>query len=126
LGYHGTPDVSLSPGRDEKIIEAHGGRFIKRGIFQFRNDKLFTILLEFNPDQLDYYGLYTEFVSRYGDAVFLSPEEAMWENAAVRLVLEKPLTLKYLDKPVIEALQKEAGIQQAVQEGSRADFINKL
>lgn len=126
LDYRGTPDVSMSPGREEKIIETRGGRFIRRGIFQFRNDKLFTIILELNPEQLDYFTLYSTFTERYGEAAFLSPQECRWEDGSVRLVLEKPLTLKYLDIAVLDALHQEAGIEQSGQERSRANFIERL
>jgi len=126
LDYRGTPDVSLSPGRDEKIIETRGVHFIKRGIFQFRQDKLFTIILELNPLNIDYYTLYTTFVERYGEAKFLSPDLSSWEDGSVRLMLEKPLTLKYLDVAVIDALAKEASIEESGQERSRAGFIDHL
>ena len=130
LDYRGTPDVSFSPGRDEKIIEARGLHFIQRGIFQFRQEKLFTIILELNPLTLDYYTLYTTFVERYGEAKFLSPEISTWEDGTVRLMLEKPLTLKYLDIAVIDALTKEAGIEESghpgVQAGGRLLPIHQI
>lgn len=126
LGYRGKPDVSLSPGRDEKIIEARGGRYVKRGIFQFRDDKLFTIILEFNSDHLDFYGLYSSFLTRFGESKTLSPDAVIWENAEIRIILEKPLSIKYIDKIVMEKLEKDAGIQEAVQERSRSEFMKRL
>lgn len=126
LDYRGAPDVSMSPGRDEKIIESRGGRFIERGVFQFRAEKLFTIILEMNPLQLDYYTLFTTFSQRYGEPVSLDPHQAIWEDASVRLILEKPCTVKYLDRPVIEGILQSSTIQAARQEESRQLFIDRL
>mgnify|MGYP001811166704 FL=1 len=126
IDYRGTPDVSMSPGRDEKIIETRGGRFIKRGTFQFRQEKLFTIILEMEPQQLDYYSLFTAFSARYGDPVSLNPQETIWEDATVRLILEKPCTVKYLDRAVIENLLQQSTIQASRQEESRQLFIDRL
>ncbi len=126
LDYRGTPDVSMSPGREEKIIETRGGSFINRGVFQFRNDKLFSIILEMNPLQLDYYSLFTNFSRKYGDPLSLDPQSALWEDATVRIILEKPCTVKYIDKPVLESLQKQATINASRQEENRQRFIDKL
>lgn len=126
IDYRGTPDVSMSPDREEKIVETRGGRYIKRGIFQFRDDKLFSITLELNPDQLDYYTLYTTFCARYGEAKRLSPQECVWEDRAVRLILEKPLSLKYIDVAVMDGLRQAAGIEESAQEKSRSAFIDRL
>jgi hypothetical protein len=126
LDYRGTPDVSMSPDREEKIIETRGGRYISRGVFQFRDDKLFTIILELNPLQMDYYTLFTSFSARYGEPFSLDPKQTVWEDSTVRLILEKPCTVKYIDKPVIEALIQESTINASRQELSRQAFIDKL
>jgi hypothetical protein len=126
LDYRGKPDVSMSPGREEKIIESRGGRYIQRGVFQFREEKLFTIILEMNPLQLDYFTLFTSFSQRYGDPKSLDPNQAIWEDASVRLILEKPCTVKYLDRPVIDAIIQSATVKAARQEETRQQFIDRL
>lgn len=126
VDYDGIPEVSLSPGREEKIIETRGGRYINRGIFQFRNEKLFSISLEFNPRQLDFYTLFTNFQTRYGEPKTLSPNTIVWDDGSTRLILEYPLTLKYVDAVVIDGILKNSTIQAAVEEDARKSFLERL
>lgn len=124
--YRGLPEVSLSPAGQEKIIETRGGRFIKRGIFQFSENKLFSIILDLNEAELDYYTLFTSFSTRYGDPLSLDPRQAIWENSSVRMILEKPLTLKYLSVPVLMAKERAGTVEKSIREENREDFIKKL
>lgn len=124
--YQGLPEVSLSPGGEEKIIETRGGRYISRGIFQFSDNRLFSIILDLNSQELDYFTLFTSFTTRFGDPVSLDPRQSIWENAKVRMILEKPLTLKYLSVEVMAARMEAGTMEKSAREDARESFINKL
>ncbi len=126
MDYDGLPDVSLNPGKDERIIETRGGSFIRRGVFQFREEKLFSIILELNPDMIDYYSLFTDFTRRYGDPASLSPSDSRWEDQELRIILEKPLVVKYLDVKVIDQILQQASIRKSLEEETRDVFIKTL
>ena len=57
--YSGEPDVTLLTRPNTNLIDVPGISFFSRGVFQVVNGKLYSMSLELNPDQLDYFGLYT-------------------------------------------------------------------
>jgi len=124
--YRGEPELSLSPDGKEKIIETKGGVFIERAVFQFADNKLFSIILDLQAAKLDYFTLYTNFVTRYGNPLLLDPRQAIWDDGTTRLLLEKPLTVKYLSVAFIEAKKKQEAGTKAMQEETRELFIEKL
>ena len=95
FNYSGPPDVSLSPTRDQTIIETEGSVFIERGYFQFVAEKLFILTLMMDPLRVDYFSMFTVLNNKYGNPVKLSPRDAVWEFDEVRLSLERPVILKY-------------------------------
>ena len=124
--YSGEPDVTILSRPNTNLIDVPGLTFFSRGIFQVVDGKLYSITLELNPEQLDYYGMYTTLVKKYGDPTALDPSSARWESAAVRLSLEKPLTVKYIDMPVFQRLQKEGRAQEALQSITRDKFLENF
>jgi hypothetical protein len=121
--YRGDPDVSFLPKRREVLIETEGASFIKRGFFQFNEEKLYTIILMLNPAKVDFYSLYTSSLKKYGDPKELNPRTVVWEDDSVRFVLEKPLTVKYIYKPVFDDLVNKAKIEKSYQEIAREEFL---
>lgn len=126
FNYRGEPDVSLLPASGNRIIEVPGYTFIQRAWFQFHEDALFSITLRLNPSELDHYGMYTTLVERYGDPDRLSPRIMVWESDAVRMSLERPLTVKYIDRAVFEQKLEEGRIQESVREMSRRQFLDQF
>lgn len=122
--YRGQPDVSLAPVDKQPIIETAGVRFVSSGIFQFHNDKLYTITIALNRSLLDFYSMFTSLSQKYGDPVSLSPSEVVWQNDQVRLSLEKPLTIKYIDRVVFDQILQAGQAQKSLQELSREEFIH--
>jgi len=121
--YSGEPDVSLLNRPNTNLIDVPGLTYFSRGVFQVVEGKLYSITLELNPEQLDYFAMYTTLTKKYGEPVALDPSSARWESAAVRLSLEKPLTVKYIDMPVFQRIQKEGRAQEALQSVTREKFL---
>ncbi|MFP4483220.1 MAG: hypothetical protein ACLFO1_00045 [Spirochaetaceae bacterium] len=125
--YRGDPDVSLLPFSQERsVIEAEGRTFIDRAFFQFNEQALYIIILQLNPDRMDHYSVYQSLTSQYGEATRVGPREIVWEWENVRLSLERPLTVKYIDLPVFEALRGEAQVERSLREVTRDRFLEDL
>jgi hypothetical protein len=124
--YSGEPDVTILSRPNTNLIDVPGLTYFSRGVFQVVDGKLYSITLELNPEQLDYFGMYTTLVKKYGEPTALDPSSARWESAAVRLSLEKPLTVKYIDMPVFQRLQKEGRAQEALQSITRDKFLENF
>ncbi len=121
--YRGDPEVSLVPRERQHLVETRGGPFVEHAVFQFHEDRLFTITLNLNRARLDYYAMYTRLRSRYGEPDRLDPARMIWEDEAVRVSLERPLTVKYLDLPVFEQRRRDAGLQDSVRRQLRDEFL---
>lgn len=124
--YNGEPDVTMLSRPNTNLIDVPGITYFSRGIFQVVEGKLYSITLELNPEKLSYFSMYSALTKKYGDPTSLDPATARWETAAVRLSLEKPLTVKYLDMPLFQRLQKEGRTQQAVETLTREKFLESF
>ena len=107
FGYHGDRDVSLLPGENRVLIETdaesgHGSNFLKECYFQFYEDNLYLITINVNKEKMDYYSMFTTLTEKYGPPTSLNPNTSKWENDTTIVYLEKPLTLKYIDKKTFE------------------------
>jgi hypothetical protein len=124
--YRGDPDISFLPLPPQTLIETSGSSFIRRAYFQFDQDLLYIIILSMDPDRLDYYTLYSTLSRKYGQPTRLDPTEAVWQFEQVRLSLERPLNVKYIDIAVFEALKQEGQVQQDLWEISKDNFLQQF
>lgn len=124
--YRGEPDVTLLPRPNYSVIECEGASFIKRGFFQFHEKKLFIIILLLNNEKIGYYSLYTTLREKYGEPDYLDPEQMVWENEEVRMSLERPLQVKYIDRDVFETLKKEGEAEESMERVMRDRFLNEF
>jgi hypothetical protein len=124
--YRGAPDVSLLPRPNEKLLEVQGLSYVKRAFFQFYEDKLFSAIYVMNTDKVDHYSIFTQLSNRYGKPSELSPKESVWIDGKVRLSLERPLTVKYLDVAVLEKLQQAGQDLESWEEMERKDFLESF
>ena len=124
--YRGDPDVSFLPHSEVPIIETAGTAFVSSGIFQFHDDSLYVITLVLNDRRLDYFTLYDSLRAKYGEPNSLTPSTAIWETEAVRIALEKPLTVKYIDVPTFDALVREGEMNEAIETITRDRFLEQL
>ena len=126
FNYRGDPDVSLLPEPEQILIRCSGNSYIKYGYFQFYKGKLFSIILELNMNKIDYYSVYTTLSGKYGNPDSLSPKEAVWKSEKVRLSLEKPLTVKYIDEKTFKSLKEKGKSKEKIENISRKDFLNQF
>ncbi|TVR59024.1 MAG: hypothetical protein EA426_07895 [Spirochaetaceae bacterium] len=124
--YRGDPDVSLTPSSLQPVIETAGFRFIDRGFFQFHDDSLYIITLRLNAAQIDHYTMFQRLSDQYGPPSDITPQRITWQDEEVRLVLEKPVVVKYIDRTVFEQLKEEAGREQAFSTLSRSIFLDQF
>lgn len=124
--YRGPPDVSLVPLDREPLLDVTGTSFIQRGQFQFSGDELYAISLVLNPQLLDYFTVGQALAAQYGEPGELAPGFRIWESEQVQLRLERPLTVKYLDRGVLSRLQRDSQAQQTLQQITREAFLDSL
>lgn len=124
--YRGPEDVSLLPARNQSLVEASGTSFVQRAFFQFQEGKLWVIILMLNPDKIDHFSVYSSLAAKYGEPSIMGPREARWEDKSVRISLERPLTLRYMDLGTLQGFQEGSQAQAGIDEIERQDFLNGL
>ena len=124
--YRGDPDISLLPQPPQTLIETSGSSFVQRAYFQFDQEQLFIMILAMDPERLDYYTLYSTLSAKYGQPDSLNPSEAVWRFEGLRLSLERPLSVKYIDSAVFERLKQEGQVQEDLWEISKDNFLEQL
>ncbi|MDR1596531.1 MAG: hypothetical protein LBR99_02390 [Treponema sp.] len=99
-------DVSLMPSAQEQtLVETQGYSFIRRAFFQLRYGEVFVMAFTLDTTLVDHYSVFSSFVNRYGEPTSLNPQEAVWESEGTRVSIERPLTVKYIDKYNFEMLR---------------------
>jgi hypothetical protein len=126
FAYRGPEDVSLLPSPNQSLIEVSGLSYVRRGYFQFYDGKLWTMILVLDPSKVDHYSIYTTLVGKYGEPALLDPKEARWEDQSVRMALERPLSLRYMDMAVYGKLSADSNAKTSFQELDRLDFLGGL
>lgn len=126
FAYRGPEDISLLPSPNQSLIEVAGLSFVKRGYFQFYEGKLWTMILELNPEKVDHYSIYTSLTKKYGDPVLIDPKEARWEDKTTRMALERPLSLRFMDMTVYGKLREGESAKASADELDRQGFLGGL
>jgi hypothetical protein len=124
--YRGDPDVSFLPVPEQTLIECRGNSYLDRAFFQFHENRLYIMTLALDQNRLDYYTLYTTLTDRYGETSSLSPTDAVWLFPAQRLSLEKPLSVKYIDREVFDSLQQAGKAQENLRDLSKERFLEQF
>ncbi|MGP1593967.1 MAG: hypothetical protein ACTTH8_01825 [Treponema sp.] len=126
FGYRGERDVSLLLTENRSLIETSGSLFINRSWFQFYDSNLYTMIFKLNTDAVDYYSVYSKFCRKYGEPVFINPQRAIWEDEKIRVVIERPLIVKYIDLTVFNELLSKTAKAETYSETRRNDFIDSF
>jgi hypothetical protein len=121
--FRGERDVSFLPVRNETLVETTGLSFVRRAHFQLSDGAVYIMSFTLDTRLMDHYSVYTSFVRKYGEPISLSPQEAVWESDDTRVSIERPLTVKYLDKTVFDRLIEEAGVIQRQEYIAREEFL---
>ncbi len=124
FGYRGDPDVSFIAPREETYIETAGTSFIRRGLFQIKSDKLYVISLTLNTTFVSYYDVFSSLVKKYGEPSSLDPSKAVWESDATRLSIERPFTVRYIDKQTFTQVLNESSAKKTEPIRAREDFLS--
>jgi len=123
FNFRGDPDVSMLMRPNESLIECKGFSFIDRAYFQFYEKSLYTITLDMREEMIGHYTLYTTFTEKYGEPDRLSPTESVWESAETLFILERPLTVKYIDREIFETLKRQGRMEESARDLSRERFL---
>ena len=126
FGFRGDRDVSILPGFDRLLIETEGDGYLDKCWFQFYDNKLYTISININTQEMDYYSVFRTLCRKYGSPISFSPEKAVWEDPDVIMSLEKPLCIKYSDVKVLDAIEGRSFVEQSTAEKLRQDFLDSL
>ena len=124
--FTGDPDISILRRPNETLIECSGTFYIERAFFQFYKEKLYTITLVLSGENVDHYSVYTELVKKYGDPTDLNPQKSVWISDSYIMSLERPLTVKYIDKKVLEEIRTSGKTRKTLQELSRKQFLDQF
>ena len=124
--YRGDPDVSLLANENETLIECEGVSYIKRAFFQFHDKKLFTIILELDIKRIDHYSIYTNFSQKYGEPKSVSPSLIYWEDDNIQFRIERPLSIKYIDKVTFYEIKEDSKKGISLNEITRKKFIDQF
>jgi len=131
FGYYGDRDVSLIPGSEQILIETDSTRkykdsYLTRCWFQFYDDVLYTMTLNINTNKIDYYSMFTTLSNKYGNPDSLDPQKAVWADEEVTVILEKPLSIKYIDNFTKDLLSNFSVINKAAEEISKQSFLDEF
>ena len=126
FNFRGDRDVSFLPAREESLVETTGSSFVRRAFFQLRDGELFIISLTLDTGLMDHYSMFTNLVDKYGQPSFIDPKEALWETEETLIVLERPLTIKYIDKKVFTDIIGESALIQSRRVRERQEFLDEF
>ncbi len=124
FAFRGDRDVSLLPMSEQTLVETTGLSFIKRAFFQLKDGKVFIMAFTLNTDKIDHYSVFTTLVQKYGEPKELNPREAVWVSDTVRLSIERPLTVKYIDLEVFNGIVEASAVKESKEAVLRKEFLN--
>ncbi|MCL2805617.1 MAG: hypothetical protein FWD26_06735 [Treponema sp.] len=126
FNFRGDRDVSFLPQREQSLVETTGSTFIKRAFFQLRDGNVFIMSFTLNTDIIDHYSVFMQFTGKYGQPAYLDPRSAIWETENTRIAIERPLTVKYIDKIVFNDIVNESGLVESGHVQMRQDFLDEF
>ena len=121
--FRGDRDVSFLPVREQTLVETTGLSYVRRAYFQFQDGVSYIMSFSLDTHLIDHYSVFTSFVRKYGEPLILNPGEAVWENNETRVSIERPLTVKYIDKVVFDRLTEESGARKRSELLRREEFL---
>ena len=124
--FRGDRDVSFLPAREQSLVETTGASFIRRAFFQLRDGEVYIMAFTLNTEIIDHYSVFTQFTEKYGQPSYLDPRMAVWETDETRVAIERPLTVKYIDRVVFNDILNESGLIESGQVRLRQDFLNEF
>jgi len=124
FSFRGDRDVSFLPIREETLVETTGLSFVRRAYFQLSGGAVYIMAFSLDTRLIDHYSVFTSFVKKYGEPQSLSPGESVWESEETRVSIERPLTVKYIDKTVFNRLLEESSTRERSEIFARETFLS--
>jgi len=124
FAFRGDRDVSLLSNPDQALIETTGFSFVRRAFFQLRGGKLFMMAFDLDAGRVDHYSVFSALVADYGEPSSLDPRESVWLSENTRVSLERPLTVKYLDRIVFDELTSSSRVKESRDAVLRKEFLD--
>jgi len=121
--FRGDRDVSFLPVREQTLVETTGLSYIRRAYFQLVSENVYIMSFSLDTRFMDHYSVFTTFVKKYGEPLTLSPGEAVWDDGETRVSIERPLTVKYIDRTVFDRLIEESRTQERLELLLREEFL---
>lgn len=117
---------SMLPYTELPVFECKGTRFIDRAVFQFYEDRLYSMTVFFNRRKIDFYTLFTTLTEQYGPHTELNPIRIVWDDGSSRMTLLKPLTLSFLDAAVHRDLLNQSAIRKDSEYFLKQEFLRQF
>jgi hypothetical protein len=134
FNFRGDRDVSFLPSSarsrgtagEQSLVETTGSSFVRRSFFQLRGGELFIMAFALDTGLVDHYSVFTGFVEKYGEPGYLDPKQAVWETESTRIAIERPLTVKYIDKRVFNDIIGESALVESGEVRRRQEFLDEF
>jgi hypothetical protein len=126
FNFRGDRDVSFLPAREESLVETTGSSFVRRAFFQLRDGNLFIMSFTLNTGMMDHYSMFTNLAEKYGPPSSINPREALWETEDTIITLERPLTIKYIDRKAFDDIISESTLIQSRRVKERQEFLDEF
>ncbi|MDR1256866.1 MAG: hypothetical protein LBJ86_03900 [Spirochaetaceae bacterium] len=121
--FRGDRDVSFLPNTSQNLVDSAGLGAIKRAFFQLKDGAVFVMTFEMNTEKIDHYSVFTAFSAKYGGPLALDPRQSEWEDGQTRVFIERPLTVKYIDKNVFDGIVAESRVGESSAVILRQEFL---
>jgi hypothetical protein len=82
--------------------------------------------LTLNTGLMDHYSMFTNLVDKYGQPSSINPREALWETEDTIIILERPLTIKYIDRKAFDDIISESTLIQSSRVKERQEFLDEF
>lgn len=92
-----TGSVDIVAEESSTFLALEENKFYKSGYFIFKNDSLYSITIHFQPNQVDFLELLSALNSKYSKGAFLDANTVAWQNGNMRMILERPSIVKYIN-----------------------------
>ena len=92
-----TGSVDIAAEESATFLALEENKFYKSGYFIFKNDSLYSITIHFQLNQVDFLELLSALNSKYSKGAFLDANTVAWQNGNMRMILERPSIVKYIN-----------------------------
>ena len=92
-----TGSVDITAEESATFLALEENKFYRSGYFIFKSDSLYSITIYFQPNQVDFLELLSALNSKYSKGAFLDANTVAWQNGNMRIILERPSIVKYIN-----------------------------